>query len=76
MLEGLSDDAATTKALFLRKREEYRYLGGEKGTFRADDAYEGALTEKEQWLVLQVPQMRPTTSKRALIKSPTAAELC
>jgi hypothetical protein len=51
MMEGLSGDASTSNALRLRPRHEYRYLGGEKGTFHAEDAYEGQLTEKEQWLV-------------------------
>jgi tRNA A37 threonylcarbamoyladenosine biosynthesis protein TsaE len=53
MLAGLKDDAATAKALCLLPREQYRYLGAVDGTFVAADAYEGGVSEAEQWRLLQ-----------------------
>lgn len=39
--------------LRLRAKEQYRYLGGERGTFVADSAYEDELGEADQWRVLE-----------------------
>jgi hypothetical protein len=53
MLAGLAEDAAAKATLCLRAPTEYRYLGGAAGTFVAEDAYEGDLSEVEQWQLLQ-----------------------
>jgi myosin heavy subunit len=52
LLEGLANDEYACKELRLRRKEEYRYLGGAQGTFVADSAYEDELGEAEQWRVL------------------------
>eukprot|EP00960_Hanusia_phi_P045162 757066-Hanusia_phi.AAC.1 len=52
MLAGLQDKG-TREVLRLREMREYRFLGGELGTFEAEDAYEGNLSEAEQWSMLQ-----------------------